>query len=55
MGRMPDIGWMELSAGDRETDRASSIRSEDAQAHFEAGDRAGFFTAPARRRIGVIE
>ena len=55
MGEMPDIGWMELFAADGATERVPSIRFEDAQVYFEAGDRVGFFTSPTYRLTGVIE
>ncbi len=55
MGKMPDIGWMELFAEDRETDRAPSIRLKDTQVYFEVSDRVGFFDGAGRQLTGVIE
>ena len=55
MRKEPDIGWLTLFARDPASDRAPSVRLEDAQVCFEVGDRVGFFAGPARRASGVIE
>lgn len=42
---MPEVDWIELLADSRMSDRADSLRLEDAQVGFEVGDGVRFVDA----------
>lgn len=55
MRETPNIDWIEIFAGKRETGRTSPVRPEDAQVCLEVGDRARFSTSGRGRLTGAVE